>query len=290
MVLLNRLNKAGAAEVSGVSFRPSFYLLQNEGHLIRACLGAGLTEIRRANYADGLGRYYSGFFNLANGLERLMKVALILDHMSAHRLATPGSQKLRQLGHDLEKLAEAVASVASPPVAKEVRAAVAEGVKRDMVQMLNRFGKAARYHNFDSLAAGEHSLDPLAEWNSILVRVIEEDVPARSKHRIERNARVVDELLGEYTYGVQHGLDRQSLSLYQASRLTGMLDLAQPRAQVHLFRILRPLADALVGASDSAQATNSMVDPKSLGVPYMAEFVDFLSAEPQYIRKRKRWP
>ncbi len=273
-----------------MSFRSSFYLLSDEGHLIRACLGAGLTDIRNANYADGRGRYYSGFFHLTNGIERMAKITLILHHMSTNRLATPDPQDIRRFGHDLVKLAKSVASITEPRAAKELRAVLTEGIEHEMISFLSRFGHKARYHNIHSLNAGEQTLDPLTEWNSILSQIIKEDIPKKSALRVEHNAHIIDSIMGNSAYVLHHGLDRQPLSLKQAFHQTGILNRAQAHAQVRLFRILKPLGDALGDASNRAQATNLMIDPETFGIPYMSEFVNFLRSDPRSIRTRKRWP
>ena len=72
---------------------------------------AGLTELRNANLGEK-GRYYTGFFQMAIGVERMAKLALILDHMASHSLAAPGQQAIRSFGDDLVTLFSKVAAAA----------------------------------------------------------------------------------------------------------------------------------------------------------------------------------
>ena len=56
---------------------PSYIWLEQEGYLISSCLSMGLTELRKADVYNK-GAFYSSFFNLSVGLERLLKSIIIL--------------------------------------------------------------------------------------------------------------------------------------------------------------------------------------------------------------------
>jgi hypothetical protein len=84
-------------------FDQLFFALSQEGYLVRSSLCIGLTEIRNANIGDK-GRFYTGFFQLAIGIERLAKLALILQHLVDHDLNPPGREYVRKYSHDLYTL------------------------------------------------------------------------------------------------------------------------------------------------------------------------------------------
>ena len=65
-----------------MGFSSIWFVLEQEGLLAQACLCNGLTALRRANLADKKGLFYSTFFELSFGLVRMLKLALIIDHMS----------------------------------------------------------------------------------------------------------------------------------------------------------------------------------------------------------------
>lgn len=69
----------------------TWFLLQQEGLLAEACLCNGLTALRHANLGDKKARFYSAFFELSIGFERLMKLIIIIDHMAKHNLTPPNS-------------------------------------------------------------------------------------------------------------------------------------------------------------------------------------------------------
>jgi hypothetical protein len=59
---------------------PEWHALRREATLVRQLVGAGVTALGRANYADKKGDYYTAFFGLSIGLERLVKLILVADY------------------------------------------------------------------------------------------------------------------------------------------------------------------------------------------------------------------
>jgi hypothetical protein len=87
-----------------MAFSATWYLLEQEGLLAQACLCNGLTALRRANLGDKKGLFYSAFFELSIGFERVLKLVLILDHMARNQLVPPDSKTVEDYGHKLRSL------------------------------------------------------------------------------------------------------------------------------------------------------------------------------------------
>jgi hypothetical protein len=96
-----------------VTGRDSYSLLTLEGHLFHASLTNGLTALRAASIHQK-GTFYAAFFNLSIGLERLMKVVLVIDHMARNSMNPPSDRVLRQHGHDLVMLFDYLQSLPVP--------------------------------------------------------------------------------------------------------------------------------------------------------------------------------
>ena len=92
-------------------FSATWFLLEQEGLLAQACLCNGLTALRRANLGDKKGLFYSAFFELSIGFERMLKLVLILDHMARNQLAPPDSKAIEDYGHKLRSLLDATRAV-----------------------------------------------------------------------------------------------------------------------------------------------------------------------------------
>jgi hypothetical protein len=58
---------------------PKWHALGREAALVRHLVGSGASALGKANYADQMGEYYTAFFGLSIGLERLSKLILVAD-------------------------------------------------------------------------------------------------------------------------------------------------------------------------------------------------------------------
>lgn len=76
-----------------------------------SCLCNGLTALLRANLGDKKGFFYSTFFELSIGLERMLKQALILDYMSRNQSAPPDSKTVEGYGHKLRTLFDKIKAI-----------------------------------------------------------------------------------------------------------------------------------------------------------------------------------
>src|ERR1700733_14744607 len=76
-------------------------LLANEAALMQGCFKFSLTAIRTGSSAER-GPFYVAFFNYGIGLERLLKLILLLDHWLHHGIFLDNSE-LKKFGHNLEK-------------------------------------------------------------------------------------------------------------------------------------------------------------------------------------------
>src|SRR5688572_29684559 len=96
-----------------IEFSTTFLLLQQEGYLIRSTLLSGLHHLRSARL-DTKGHFYTAFFQLSTGLERLMKATFIIDFMRENQLATPTNRQLRDFGHVLTTIFDHLAGLKLP--------------------------------------------------------------------------------------------------------------------------------------------------------------------------------
>jgi hypothetical protein len=207
--------------MTGQQFDHSFLLLQQEGHLIHSCVTTGLTALRNAHVGDK-GPYYTGFFQLSIGLERIMKAVVILDHMAENGLKPPTTAVLRNYGHNLITLFESVRKVHTSIEPHPLTAVQAGSIEYEILEHLSDFANGARYFNLDTLSSGRAHGDPLIRWNRILARIVADDVPAREKARVGFEAGVVADALSGHAMFVVHGLDKQLLSYDEAFKLPAL--------------------------------------------------------------------
>src|SRR5438128_8770471 len=211
-------------------FRDSFLLLQQEGYLIRTSIAQGLTSLRSANL-NKKGDYYAAFFGLSIGLERLLKVIIILDYMAGNELRAPAGSMVRKSGgrsgHDLLELLKNVCLIPTKSATHPLASLVPCSLEYEIIKHLSDFGESCgRYANLEALASGHAQLDPLSAWKTIAVKILETDVPRRQKEVVRAQATALATDMAHFTLARSHDLDRQQLSLQDLVETMWMTDLA----------------------------------------------------------------
>ena len=159
-----------------------------------------------------------------------------------------------------------------------------------MLRFLSDYAKTTRYHNLDALSSSGTMLDPLAAYSQIFTRVLSEDVDRRVLQRITANAAGLASLTDPHVAVVGHDLEGRLISQEGAFRLGPLHNAGAPHMILHLYGLLRPLREALERSSDAAQRVNHDVRPAVAAVPYMNDFLIFLTLDRATVLKKKRWP
>ena len=267
-------------------FEPSWLLLQQEAQLCRSTLALGLNALVQVTVGQ-TGLYYAGFFNLSVGVERLLKMTLILRHMGANGLATPTEKELRSFGHDLVKLFDVVASGSDEELERAARTAMTDSFESRILRFLSTFATNTRYYNLNRLVAHQAMTDPLTEWQRILEDLLEHYGNRRRMDRHRARAMAVAEALKDRASVVFHGLDQTPYDLEDLFTKPLEYREASRHAIWHVYRPLQLMRNILCDASGEVL---SIAPGPKMPVPDMGEFFTFLNYErPQVLRKR-RWP
>jgi hypothetical protein len=266
-----------------------FRTLSQEGYVIQSCLTIGLTELRNANLNEK-GRYYTAFFQLAIGIERLAKLALILDHMEQNQLQAPGRPVLKSYGHDLRTLISNVSNVASTRGHTLSTPFPTDPLCTRVVAFLSDFATGMRYANLDALATGKSHRDPLGEWNEILQHTFATKVSEATKHKINTRATAIAEALEGHASVFASDLAGNPLTLSSAFSEPSVLDAASKYLIWEICTLLAPLRDCVVSAGYAVDAVAVSIDPNGDRVPTLREFFDFLWLDRKSVFRKKRWP
>ena len=265
--------------------------IEQEAHVVRSCLCVGLTEIRNANLNEK-GRYYSAFFQLAIGIERLAKLALILDHLAQNNLVAPGHQVVKAYGHDLHTLIARVEDTAT------VRGYAASSdfpqslLCKSVQAFLSEFATGMRYANLDALASGSARRNPLREWNAILQAAVTRSVSKSTQQRVATRSAAVSQALSGRVAVIASDLAGDPLTLNSAFAEPSLLDSASKHLVWELVTLLVPLRDVVVkaGYATDAIAVAAFGNRTETRVPELSEFFEFLAADRTYVLRKKRWP
>ncbi|WP_324027380.1 hypothetical protein [Aeromonas caviae] len=145
----------------------------NEVDFSRQLLGIGLTSLRKANFSER-GTYFQALSSISLGLERLMKLCLILD--DHNKTGEYTSQKdLKKYGHDLTSLFKLIHQRANVEI--NLRDANLKALK-----LLTTFAKSSRYSNIDFIT-GDLDNDPIREWHNEIDASIFQDILTDKQQR-----------------------------------------------------------------------------------------------------------
>src|SRR5258708_25144017 len=132
-------------------FNTDFYLLAQECDLAKASLLGSLTAFSYMDVSQ-TGTMYSAFFQAAIGLERLMKLVVIVDHNVKHDLSNPTDKQLRKAGHDLGGLYETCTALAAENSLEISEWFSGDVLERQMLDFLSKFAMASRYYNLNTIS------------------------------------------------------------------------------------------------------------------------------------------
>ena len=267
-------------------FTRSFLLLQHEGYLFRSALLTGLNSLRNANVSDP-GNFYTAFFQLSIGIERVLKSTLVVDHIA--RMAVPlSNEELRHFKHDIESLIQAVAAIPGRECSNPLLVLESSSVETELISFLAEFAKTTRYYNLDTLSAGRPSADPLPRWNALLQRLVRENVSSERVLRIVEQSAAVGSQIEAWTRVLAHDFDGTPLDVTTMLAVPRLQDIGCRYAVWHVIKILNALRECLWDATLRVHATEHGATQER--VPYMYEFLNFAVTERKYVLQKRRWP
>ena len=121
---------------------------------MQGCFKSSLCGLRSAPSGEP-GPFYSAFFNYAIGLERLLKVILMLDHWHNKR-KFPDNDKLKKYGgksgHNLAMLHESMLPLFPKYHVERNKTWELDAINKDLLNFLADFANGSRYFNLDQLS------------------------------------------------------------------------------------------------------------------------------------------
>ena len=268
-------------------FDPVFFLMQREGYITRSCICTAFNELLSATVSQK-GRYYIAFFQLAIGIERTEKLAVILDHMIKNDLRPPGSRAIKKFNHDLLVLHDNAKSIAeSRPITQSISFEV-KPLHRRMLVFLTDFANGARYANLDALASGTSHEEPLVEWNAIMWEIFKEDL-SQEEASIFQEAHARTSLMQGRAVVMAHDLENKPLSVGSMILLELLLKAIGPYVLWNLVILILPITELVSRLAAEAQRISAKKGTTDMTIPEMDEFYDFLCLDQKYVLSRASW-
>lgn len=153
-MIINKLSDINSKEV---------ILLQKEAGLAATSIEQGMTVLRKAGLSQKW-FYYQSFFLLSIGIERLLKLILIVKKVvETNSIMT--NNDLKTYNHNIEGLFKTISKELRP----NENFLNENKLYAPILSFLSNFASNSRYYNLDSLTGVSKSNDPIHEWNKIQV-------------------------------------------------------------------------------------------------------------------------
>jgi hypothetical protein len=274
-------------------FSATWSLLEQEGLLAQACLCNGLTALQRANLGDKKGLFYSAFFELSIGFERLLKLGLILDHMTKNKLAPPPSKYIEGFRHDLIRLFGAARVVCTTRGLTFLDKFPPESLPIRLLDFLNRFADTrGRYSNINKLTSHKHQVadDPIVKWGEIASRIMREQATPRERQRAQRNGQMASAAFGGAAVSLISNLNQKPMDLAPLHVRASELDTAGKHAIYAMVTLIAALREVIDSLCNSAWQANPAGRSGTSDLPNMKEYFEFAWADRQYVMRKRVWP
>lgn len=249
--------------------------------------------MRQANVGDKKGLYYSAFFELSIGFERLMKLIIIIDYMADNKLSFPEPKAIESFGHKLNELFEATKLVCQRRSPKLVESLNSQALSIKILSFLDKYSHpSGRYANINKLLSNkfQHAQDPLLQWSEIAKLIFDSYATEREKSKADFMGKSASIAFGDSAISLIGDLGGNTLGVSELHATASVLDTASKHAIFALVVLIEELRKVLGSVTDAAHEVEHLDGNSSSSVPYMKEFFDFAWSERSVVMRKKRWP
>lgn len=270
-------------------FQEPFFMLSQEGYIVRASLCTGLTELRNANIGNK-GRFYSGFFQLAIGIERLAKLALILNYMVDNNLNPPGANYVRRFNHEIDDLFTELSNLAVQRKSVTINEFQISILQKVILEFISTFAKRTRYANLDGLGNGRVINEPVSMWNNILFKELQANVRSKTIEKAIIEGQIMAGIMDGYIIVRSFDLQNKPMDVEDWLTIPKLVSIASKYVILDISKILRPMINLTDEIAWQAREINLKQERQNCKIPELREFFWFLPKESEYILRKKRWP
>ncbi|MCA7119618.1 MAG: hypothetical protein LGL72_09450 [Acidibrevibacterium sp.] len=270
---------------------PEWHAIGRETALVRHLIGSGVTALGRANYADKKGEYYTAFFGLSVGLERLAKLILVADYVISNSGQMPEERVVRRFGHKLVELMQAANGVVEKYNLNLGYKRPTTAISQQIVECLDAFADASRgrYANFASLGDPNLGQEEAIRkwWDGVAELILKEHYYGKAvQQKVEKRARVAHVEMSPFTI-VLHTNETGDMiqDVLSASIRAGQTDIVQRYGRYYALTVVRWLAEVLSEISRAASFKHGA------DAFYGAwEHLQTYTVDDSFLKTRKIWP
>jgi len=270
---------------------PEWHSLGREAALVRHLVGSGATALGKANYADQMGEYYTAFFGLSVGLERLAKLILVADFAITNNGKMPEQKEVRKFGHNLIDLAAAVDEIVNKRNLGLRYMRPNSPISVKILECLDAFADArkGRYANIASLDNPNLSNEePIKKWwDEVAEAILQQHYYGKSaQKRVEANAEIIDSMMSPNTMVLHTDESGRTMQdVKSASIRTGQTEIVQKFGRYHALTIVRWLSSVLAEIGHIACYRYNIEGFFGINEYFYSYMVD-----DSFLKTRKIWP
>ena len=264
---------------------PEWKPMLREAGIAAQSLCAGLTALRKANYAEA-SLYNHAFFCLSVGFERLMKITMLIERRAVGG-DPPLNSEFKHYRHDLLLLFSHIEQLRENSK-DELRDELPDReLAMAALSVLNDFAQKTRYYNLDVLTKNstvQDRRDPIEAWaQDVGRRILETKYTARRAAQDERNAALVGAMIEDFSV-VRHFAEDGSdiISVYDGALRTGQAEIVQREGVVICAALVRHIVHVLWIVNRMAMAAGAR------DVPHVYEFFGLFLNSDRLFRSKRR--
>jgi hypothetical protein len=274
--------------MSTLGYSRVFTTLLDEGTLAAELLCAGVTTLRTAT-TPKRGLYELALFNLSIGLERVCKLAVLIDYYISNNSRFPTNELLKNsYGHDLDKLFPAVAKVvADRKITADYTERPQSEIHDAIISTLAQFAKTTRYYNLDSLTGGKAARlqSGSAAWVGGVGRLIlKKHYSPRKQIKDVLEAQELQASMGHIVSGIRFDEAGNSIDSLEQGLIHGAeVRVIQKFGQFYCLQLIRYLAAVLEELRSIAHCDGFQ------DIPFFGEVFAWFINDDAMLKSRKTW-
>lgn len=270
---------------------PEWHAIARETKLARHLVGTGVTSLGRASYGDLMGEYYSAFFGLSVGLERLAKLILVVDYAIRNSGTMPDERVVKNYGHMLTSLLTAAEEIEKKHGLDLPYKRPKNDISDKIIDCLDAFADAARGRYANYAALGDPNLgqnEPIQRWwDDVATRILECHYKGKSvQTNCKARAEILHKMMSERST-VLHINESGALmqDIRTASLRACQTEVVQRFGRYYSLIVIRWLSSLLSVLSFKACYQHNMA--VFFGV---WEYLQTYTVEDEFLKRRKVWP
>lgn len=272
-----------------LQYHKDYLHLSEEASLAKTVILTGFDMLNKANFFNNRqGYFYSAFFNISIGLERILKLAMINHHMLNNDLKKPSKETLKKdYGHKIGTLYEKAINISKEINKENCKLNTLEGLDQIIINFFHNYGNDKRYFNLNEIGKKDSSKHILHEWiditNKIYFKYTKQEDIKKTEEEIYREIKENN----FHLMPVKYLGDNKIKDFGEMYRQHIYAEKSSPLVIWRIIDMLRPVYYILEDISNKTHTFDGTTFRQIL--PSYFPYFFFLTTQKQEIMDRRNW-